>query len=113
MGGRCVETALLTSTHPHETPCPQHLRKKDFEGAVIGGGVYGLASSAARQNAGISVEVLVVATALGQIMAGIGLGPTTVHSLEVMGLLDAVFQNIAPTDLGFKGFLFYSGLEEA
>ncbi|TBU49090.1 salicylate hydroxylase [Dichomitus squalens] len=86
--------------------------EKDFQVAVIGGGVCGLACAAALQKAGISVQVFEAAVPFAEIGAGIGLGPSGVHSLNAMDLLDAVLQNINSNDLGSRGFLFHSGLGE-
>ncbi|TFK80493.1 salicylate hydroxylase [Polyporus arcularius HHB13444] len=83
---------------------------KDFQVAVIGGGVCGLACAIALQNAGVPVEIFEAAAAFGEVGAGIGIGPNAVRALKAMGLLDAVLGKLPPGSLSSKGFLFYSGL---
>ncbi|KAI0800720.1 FAD/NAD-P-binding domain-containing protein [Fomes fomentarius] len=85
---------------------------KNFEIAIIGGGVCGLAAAVALQKAGLNVEVFEAAAAFGEIGAGIGLGPNAVRALEALGLLDAVRQKLPPGDLSSRGFLFYNGVGE-
>ncbi|KAI0699375.1 FAD/NAD(P)-binding domain-containing protein [Cerioporus squamosus] len=83
---------------------------KDFQVAVVGGGVCGLACAIALQKAGIPVEIFEAAVPFGEVGASIGLGPNAVRALKAMGLLDAVLGKLPPGSLSSKGFLFYSGV---
>lgn len=58
--------------------------------AVVGGGIGGLAAAAALVRVGIDVSVYEQAPELGEIGAGVLLGPNSVRLLNRLGLADAV-----------------------
>ncbi|KAI0715000.1 FAD/NAD-P-binding domain-containing protein [Earliella scabrosa] len=82
---------------------------KNFEVAIVGGGVCGLACAVALQTAGVPAEVFEAAVSFSEVGASIGIGPNAVRTLQALGLLDAVLQKLPPGSLSSKGFLFYSG----
>ncbi|EJF67164.1 FAD/NAD(P)-binding domain-containing protein [Dichomitus squalens LYAD-421 SS1] len=83
---------------------------KDFEVAIVGGGVSGLVCAIALQRAGVPVQLFEAAAAFGEIGAGIGLGSNAVRVLKAVGLLDEVLKKIHPSELRTRGFIYYNGL---
>ncbi|KAI8981132.1 FAD/NAD-P-binding domain-containing protein [Trametes punicea] len=86
--------------------------RKDFEVAIVGGGVCGLTCAVALQKAGLPVRLFEAAPAFGEIGAGIGLGPNAVRVLQAIGVLDAVLQKAGPSDLRARGFSYRPGVGE-
>ncbi|KAI0673671.1 FAD/NAD-P-binding domain-containing protein [Trametes maxima] len=84
--------------------------EKDFQVAVVGGGVCGLVCVVALRRAGVPVQLFEAAAAFGEIGAGIGLGPNAVRVLRDIGVLDVVLQNCNPNDLKPRGFVHRTGV---
>ena len=66
------------------------LTGKGLTAAVVGGGIGGLAAAAALIRAGIDVSVYEQAPALGEVGAGVLIGPNGVRLLHRIGLADAI-----------------------
>ncbi|KAI0828968.1 FAD/NAD-P-binding domain-containing protein [Trametes gibbosa] len=90
----------------------QTLRKKNFQVAVVGGGVVGLTCAIALQRAGISVQLFEAASAFSEIGAGIGIGPNAIQILNKIGIWDDVMKRCSPADLGLQGFIYRTGVGE-
>ncbi|RPD65133.1 FAD/NAD(P)-binding domain-containing protein [Lentinus tigrinus ALCF2SS1-6] len=90
-------------------PCP----KKDFQVAVVGGGVCGLTCAIALHRAGVPVQLFEAAAKFGEIGAGIGVGPNAVQTLDKLGLLDAILRKVNPAELKDRYFSFYEGLSDS
>ncbi|KAI9067863.1 FAD/NAD-P-binding domain-containing protein [Trametes sanguinea] len=84
--------------------------RKNFEVAIVGGGVVGLTCAAALQKAGVSVKVFEAAAAFGEIGAGIAIGPNAAHILREIGVLDAILQRTGPEELKAAGFIYRPGV---
>jgi salicylate hydroxylase len=63
---------------------------KRLTAAVVGGGIGGLAAAAALTRAGIEASVYEQAAELGEIGAGVLIGPNSVRLLHRLGLADAI-----------------------
>src|ERR1700677_3872006 len=63
---------------------------KALTAVVVGGGIGGLAAAAALTRAGIGVSVYEQAPALGEVGAGVLLGPNSVRLLHRLGLAAAI-----------------------
>ena len=63
---------------------------KGLTAAVVGGGIGGLASAAALTRAGIDVSVYEQAPALGEVGAGVLMGPNSMRLLHRLGLGEAI-----------------------
>ncbi|MGH3166077.1 MAG: FAD-dependent monooxygenase, partial [Trebonia sp.] len=63
---------------------------KGLTAAVVGGGIGGLAAAAALIRAGLRVSVYEQASALGEIGAGVLIGPNSVRLLHRLGLARAI-----------------------
>ncbi|CDO70374.1 hypothetical protein BN946_scf184999.g14 [Trametes cinnabarina] len=81
---------------------------KDFEIAIVGGGVVGLTCAVALQKAGVPVKVFEAAAAFGEI--GAGIGPNAVRVLNEIGVLDAILQRTGPDEVKAEGFIFRPGV---
>jgi salicylate hydroxylase len=66
------------------------LRDKGLTAVVVGGGIGGLAAAAALTRAGIDASVYERSPALGEIGAGVLIGPNSVRLLHRLGLAGAV-----------------------
>jgi salicylate hydroxylase len=66
------------------------LTSKRLTAAVVGGGIGGLAAAAALTRAGIEASVYEQASAIGEIGAGVLIGPNSVRLLHRLGLAAAV-----------------------
>ncbi|CDO73093.1 hypothetical protein BN946_scf185007.g147 [Trametes cinnabarina] len=86
--------------------------RKDFEVAIVGGGVCGLTCAVALQKAGVSVRLFEAAPAFGEIGAGIGVGPNAVRVLKDIGVLDTILQKTGEGDLRARGFIYRPGVGE-
>ncbi|RDX51872.1 FAD/NAD(P)-binding domain-containing protein [Lentinus brumalis] len=86
--------------------------KKEFQVAVVGGGVCGLACAIALHRAGVPVRLFEAAAKFGEIGAGLGVGPNAVRALDKMGLLDAILKKVNPAELKARSFSFYEGLSD-
>jgi salicylate hydroxylase len=58
--------------------------------AVVGGGIGGLSAGIALQQAGLDVTVYEQASALGEVGAGVGLGPNGMRMFDRLGLREAI-----------------------
>ena len=63
---------------------------KGLTAAVVGGGIGGLATAAALTRAGIHVSVYEQAAELGEVGAGVLIGPNSVRLLHRLGLAEAI-----------------------
>ena len=63
---------------------------KRLTAAVVGGGIGGLAAAAALTRAGIEASVYEQASGIGEIGAGVLIGPNSVRLLHRLGLADAI-----------------------
>ncbi|KAI0363144.1 FAD/NAD(P)-binding domain-containing protein [Pilatotrama ljubarskyi] len=86
--------------------------RKQFEVAIVGGGVCGLICAIALQKAGVPVQLFEAAAAFGEIGAGLGIGPNAVRVLRAMNVLDDVLQRCSPGDLRPRGFTCRIGIGE-
>jgi salicylate hydroxylase len=66
------------------------LMGKGLTAAVVGGGIGGLATAAALTRAGIHVSVYEQAAELGEVGAGVLIGPNSVRLLHRLGLAEAI-----------------------
>lgn len=65
---------------------------------VIGAGIGGLAASLALARQGVDVTVLEQAEAIGEIGAGLQIGPNAFAALQALGVADAVMRSAVMTD---------------
>ncbi|ESK92133.1 salicylate hydroxylase [Moniliophthora roreri MCA 2997] len=84
---------------------------KDFNVAVVGGGMCGLAAAYGLARAGVSVEVFESAAKLGEVGAGVGIGPNGVRALDGLGLLPAVLARSDQAEPVTRIFQFISGFD--
>ncbi|OBZ79798.1 Salicylate hydroxylase [Grifola frondosa] len=94
---------------------------KDFQVAIVGGGVCGLVCAIALTRAGVPVELFEAAPKFGEIGAGIGVaglnadflitGPNAVRVLRAIGILQEVLAKSSENDLKMRGCKFISGME--
>ncbi|KAN0064607.1 hypothetical protein ACQY0O_002236 [Thecaphora frezii] len=63
---------------------------KDFEVAIVGGGIGGLAAAIGLHRAGVPVKLFESAHKFGEIGAGISLGPNSQNALKALGLFDEI-----------------------
>src|ERR1700743_1993202 len=68
----------------------QVLMGNGLTAAVVGGGIGGLAAAAALTRAGITASVYEQATEIGEIGAGVLIGPNSVRLLHRLGLAAAI-----------------------
>jgi salicylate hydroxylase len=66
------------------------LRGKGLTAAIVGGGIGGLATAAALTRAGIQASVYEQASELGEVGAGVLIGPNSVRLLHRLGLAGAI-----------------------
>ncbi|KAI0318092.1 FAD/NAD-P-binding domain-containing protein [Amylostereum chailletii] len=64
--------------------------RKNFQVAIVGGGICGLVFAIALAKAGVKVDIFEAASKYGEIGAGIGIGPNAVRALKKLGILDDV-----------------------
>ena len=74
------------------------LKKKEFPVLVAGGGIGGLAAALALVRQGYQVTVLEQAPEIGEIGAGIQLGPNAFHAFDALGVGDKARGRAAYTD---------------
>ncbi|KAI0361038.1 FAD/NAD-P-binding domain-containing protein [Trametes cingulata] len=86
--------------------------QRDFQVAIVGGGVCGLTCAIALQRAGVPVQLFEAAAAFGEIGAGIGIGPNAIRVLKAIGVWDNIMKNCTPADLGLQGFVYRTGVGE-
>jgi salicylate hydroxylase len=65
---------------------------KGLTAAVVGGGIGGLATAAALTRAGIRASVYEQAAELGEVGAGVLIGPNSVRLLHRLGLAEAIYE---------------------
>ncbi|ESK92134.1 salicylate hydroxylase [Moniliophthora roreri MCA 2997] len=87
------------------------LPRKDFNVAIVGGGMCGAAAAYGLARAGISVQVFEAAAKFGEVGAGIGLGPNALRALDGLGLLQAVIARSDQQEPAMRIFNFVSGAE--
>ncbi|VDB92183.1 unnamed protein product [Peniophora sp. CBMAI 1063] len=63
---------------------------KDFNVAIVGGGIVGLICAIGLARAGVQVDVFESASKYGDTGAGVGIGPNAVRVLKDMGIMDEV-----------------------
>ncbi|KAJ3488182.1 hypothetical protein NLI96_g3021 [Meripilus lineatus] len=86
------------------------LQGKDFEVAIIGGGICGLACALTLAKQGVTVQIYEAASAFGEIGAGIGIGPNAIRILRDIGVLDDVVSKANDPSLNLRAFVFKSGM---
>ncbi|KAJ7597382.1 hypothetical protein C8J56DRAFT_851542 [Mycena floridula] len=84
--------------------------RKDFNVAIVGGGMCGLACAFALQQAGISVQVFEAAVKLGEVGAGVGLGTNALEALKGLGLYEEIRKR-SEEPVAFRALKFVSGME--
>lgn len=82
--------------------------EKDFEVAIVGGGICGLALACALAHK-VKMVVFETAPAFGEIGAGVGLGQNALNALKGIGVLDAIVRKSDDKVLKPRGFEFYFG----
>ncbi|EEB89231.1 hypothetical protein MPER_12697 [Moniliophthora perniciosa FA553] len=95
------------------------LPRKDFNVAIIGGGMCGAAAAYGLARSGIPVHVFEAAVSeslqidakFGEVGAGIGLGPNALRALDGLGLLQAVIARSDQPEPAMRIFNFVSGAE--
>ncbi|KJA28656.1 hypothetical protein HYPSUDRAFT_129090 [Hypholoma sublateritium FD-334 SS-4] len=70
------------------------MHTKDFNVAIVGGGMCGLSCAIGLSRAGIDVRVFESAPKFEEIGAGVGLGPNALRALKGLGVLDVVLEKI-------------------
>ncbi|KAF8913251.1 FAD/NAD(P)-binding domain-containing protein [Gymnopilus junonius] len=85
---------------------------KDFEVAIVGGGMCGLACAVALVNVGIKVTIFEAAPKFDEVGAGVGLGSNALRALNGLGLLEAVLQKADQHSPRLRLFEFISGTGE-
>jgi 3-hydroxybenzoate 6-monooxygenase len=76
---------------------------------VAGGGIGGLAAALALAQQGMAITVLEQASQIGEIGAGMQLGPNAFHALDALGVGDAARQHAVMTD----ALLMHDALDES
>jgi salicylate hydroxylase len=89
----------------------QQPQSKDFNVAIVGGGMCGLVLAIALNRAGIEVDLFESASKFGEAGAGVGLGPNAIRVLEKLGVMDAVRIHSGQTPAEYL-CSFYPGHEE-
>ncbi|KAF8515185.1 FAD/NAD(P)-binding domain-containing protein [Gautieria morchelliformis] len=87
----------------------QNGHSKDFNVAIVGGGMGGLALAVVLTRGGIKVDIFEQAPKFDEIGAGVGIGANGVRALRGLGILDTVLEKTGEP-LEKRGFLFMSGL---
>ncbi|VDB95787.1 unnamed protein product [Peniophora sp. CBMAI 1063] len=85
--------------------------QRDFSVAIVGGGIVGLICAIGIARAGVQVDVFETASRYGDIGAGIGVGPTAVKCLELMGILDEVVARSQGQGPSMRLFRFTRGAD--
>jgi len=85
---------------------PNQSFEKDFDVAIIGGGICGLALACALAGK-VKIAVFEAAPAFGEIGAGVGLGTNSIAALKKIGVLDAVVKRSDDKAVKPRGFEFY------
>ncbi|KAF8585330.1 FAD/NAD(P)-binding domain-containing protein [Ramaria rubella] len=88
---------------------PRLQQRKNFNVAIIGGGIGGLALAVGLIRGGVKVDIFEQASKFEEIGAGVGINANGIRALRGLGILDAVLQR-AGEPLGLRGCLFLSGL---
>ncbi|KAJ3503290.1 hypothetical protein NLJ89_g8499 [Agrocybe chaxingu] len=65
---------------------------KDFNVAIVGGGMCGLACAVALSRAGIDVHVFEAVSKFGEVGAAVGLGPNAIRALKGLSLFDFILK---------------------
>ncbi|KAF5374932.1 hypothetical protein D9758_000565 [Tetrapyrgos nigripes] len=84
---------------------------KDFNVAIIGGGLCGLAAAVPLFRAGIRVQVFENAPEFSEVGAGVGMGPNSVRALDSLGLLPAIVARSEQAGPKTRVFNFVSGYD--
>ncbi|KAK7058581.1 hypothetical protein VNI00_002217 [Paramarasmius palmivorus] len=85
--------------------------RKDFNVAVVGGGMCGLAAAYSLARAGVTVDVFEAAARFEEVGAAVGLGPNALRALDGIGLLPAVIARSDEPEPRMRIFKFVSGKE--
>ncbi|TFK41951.1 salicylate hydroxylase [Crucibulum laeve] len=85
------------------------VKKKDFNVAIVGGGVCGLTCAATLEKYGIDYAIFEAAPKFGEVGAGVGFGPNAVRVLKELDLLDRIATENSPVE---RSFVFISGTGE-
>ncbi|KAL5529016.1 hypothetical protein ACEPAG_4990 [Sanghuangporus baumii] len=83
--------------------------KRPLKIAIIGGGVCGLAAAIGLIRAGLDVDIYESAAKLGEIGAGVGLGPNAVRVLKELNILEEIVASIFPEKIAPRPFRFLFG----
>ncbi|KAI3621845.1 salicylate hydroxylase [Moniliophthora roreri] len=83
---------------------------KDFNVAIVGGGMSGAAAAYGLARAGVPVQVFEAAAKFGEVGAGVGLGPNALRALDGLGLLQAVIAHSDQVEPAMRIFNFVSGI---
>ncbi|THV01451.1 FAD/NAD(P)-binding domain-containing protein [Dendrothele bispora CBS 962.96] len=87
------------------------MSNKDFNIAIVGGGLCGLAAAVPLFKAGLNVKVFENAPGFGEVGAGVGLGPNSIRALDALGVLSAVVARSEQAEPTMRVFNFVSGYE--
>ncbi|KAF9554206.1 salicylate hydroxylase [Agrocybe pediades] len=82
---------------------------KDFDVAIVGGGMCGLACAIGLAKSGIKVAVFEAAAAFEQVGAGVGLGPNSLRALKGLDIFDAVLTKSDQPKPTTRLFVFVEG----
>ncbi|EJD06063.1 FAD/NAD-binding domain-containing protein [Fomitiporia mediterranea MF3/22] len=86
--------------------------QKSLKVAVVGGGMTGLAVAIGLTRAGVDVDIYEAAPKLGEIGAGVGLGPNAIRVLRELEILSEIEAAVLPEKLKPRPFRFVFGLGE-
>ncbi|KIJ65067.1 hypothetical protein HYDPIDRAFT_152978 [Hydnomerulius pinastri MD-312] len=83
---------------------------KEFQVAIVGGGMCGLACAVYLSRAGVKVDLFESASKFGEVGAGVGLGPNALRALDDLGLTEAMLAHADQEVPDQRPFRFVSGL---
>ncbi|KAF9074960.1 salicylate hydroxylase [Rhodocollybia butyracea] len=85
---------------------------KDFNIAIVGGGLCSLSAAVALTRAGISVSVFEASLFSQEAGAGVGLGPNALRALKGLGIFDAILSRSDQSQPAPRTFRFMSAYED-
>ncbi|KAF5313151.1 hypothetical protein D9619_002826 [Psilocybe cf. subviscida] len=82
---------------------------KNFDIAIVGGGLCGISIAVALSRAGVKVKVFEATSRYEEVGAGVGLGSNAIRALHGLGLMDAVLARIKESKANKMLFTFIAG----